>query len=132
MIGIDTNVLIRMIARDDPKQLRQAVAVMQTLTPKQPGWVGISCLLEVVWVLTSRLRVSRDGIANVLDDLLSIDSIVVEQSEVVAGALTQFRRGKAEFADCLIAASAHAAGCKRIVTFDEMAARDAGMDLITS
>lgn len=132
MIGIDANVLIRMIARDDPKQLRQALTVMRSLTPKEPGWIGTACLLEVVWILTSRLRLNRERISKVLDDLLSIDALVIEQGEAVADALSRFRRGKAEFADCLIAASARAAGCLKVVTFDEIAARDAGMELIAS
>jgi predicted nucleic-acid-binding protein len=49
----------------------------------------------------------------------------------VANAVQRFRWGKAEFADCLIAASAQTAGCSRTLTFDRIAARDAGMELIS-
>lgn len=132
MIGLDTNVLIRVIARDDPKQLQQAQTVLESLTPQEPGWVSIACLLEVVWVLTKRLRLNRDGISKILDKLLSTNSLVVEQAQTVAIALARFRLGKADFADCLIAASARTAGCQKVFTFDETAARDAGMELIGS
>ena len=59
-----------------------------------------------------------------------LDSIVVEQDMIVASAVQRFRTTRADFADCLIAASARAAGCARTVTFDRLAARDAGMELI--
>jgi len=58
------------------------------------------------------------------------ETIVVERAETVARALQRYRRGRADFADCLIATSAKAAGCSRTVTFDRIAARDAGMELI--
>jgi predicted nucleic-acid-binding protein len=54
----------------------------------------------------------------------------VEQDLIVATAVQQFRATRADFADCLISASARAAGCTRTVTFDRIAARDAGMELI--
>jgi predicted nucleic-acid-binding protein len=56
--------------------------------------------------------------------------VVVEQAEVLAEAVRRFRFSKVDFADCLIAASARAAGCSKTVTFDHIAARDAGMELI--
>ena len=55
---------------------------------------------------------------------------MVEQAEIIEKALQRYRRGRADFADCLIAASAKAAGCSRTVTFDRIASRDAGMELI--
>jgi len=61
---------------------------------------------------------------------LQVDAIVVERREVVAAATKIFSTTKADFADCLIAASARAAGCVRTVTFDRVAARDAGMVLL--
>jgi predicted nucleic-acid-binding protein len=65
-----------------------------------------------------------------LDKLLSSREIVVEQSEIVRESLNLYRNTRADFADCLIAASAKAAGCSRTVTFDRIAARDAGMELV--
>jgi predicted nucleic-acid-binding protein len=62
--------------------------------------------------------------------LLAQDGVVVEQAEVVALAVQRFRFSRADFADCLIAASAKAAGCTRTVTFDRIAARDADMEIL--
>ena len=130
MIGLDTNVLIRFFAKDDPVQSPKARAFLDSLTVSGPGWIGQGTILELVWVMTSTSRLSRDGIARILGELLARDSIVIEGSEVVEKALQVYRRGKADFADCLIAAGARAAGCHRTVTFDRIAARDAGMELI--
>ncbi|MGD0736386.1 MAG: type II toxin-antitoxin system VapC family toxin [Terracidiphilus sp.] len=130
MIALDTNVLVRFIAQDDPQQSRKADHIMGSLTKENPGWVGVSTILELVWVINSSIRPGRMGIANMITQLLTRDSIVIENAKAVENAVFQFRRGKADFADCLIASSAAAAGCSRTLTFDRIAARDAGMQLI--
>ena len=130
MTGLDTNVLVRYFVKDDPEQTRLAVDLIHTLSPAEPGWVGQAVLLEIVWVVTRLYRVSRDQVIRILDTLLASQDIVVEQDDTVREALRLFRSGHADFADCLIARSAQAAGCSRTVTFDQKAARDAGMELI--
>lgn len=131
MTGLDTNILVRFFAKDDPLQTSKAREALSLLTINDPGWVGVATILELVWVLTSSIRLRRDAVARILAELLMRDTIVVEQSETVAKALLRYRRGNADFADCLIALSAQAAGCTRTVTFDRRAARDAGMELLS-
>ena len=130
MTGLDTNMLVRFFAKDDPLQTPKARAVLSSLTTAEPGWVGVATILELVWVMTSTLGVGRDAVAQILAELLTRETIVVERAETIEKALQRYRRGRADFADCLIAASARAAGCSRTVTFDRIAARDAGMELI--
>jgi len=103
---------------------------MSSLTSADPGWVALPVVLEFVWVLSSKNRARKSSIAAALEQLLAQDAIVVEQAKVVALAVGRFRFSRADFADCLIAVSAKAAGCTRTVTFDRMAARDTGMELI--
>lgn len=131
MIGIDTNVLVRVAVHDDPQQVRHAQRIMRSLSAEDQGWISTVSLLELVWVLTKRYRVPREDAARFLENLLSTDFIVIEDLENVANALALFRHSKADFGDCLIAASARAADCRKIVTFDEVAARDTGMELIS-
>jgi predicted nucleic-acid-binding protein len=128
--GLDTNILIRFFAEDDAIQSQKADAIFASLTIAEPGWVGVVSIQELVWVMTSQKRLDRRGIATVLSQLLTRDEIVIEQANAVQNALQLYRKGKADFADCLIAASARAAGCSRTMTFDRIAARDAGMELI--
>jgi len=130
MTGIDTNILVRFFAKDDPVQTPKAKAMLVSLTSAEPGWVGVATILELVWVMTSSLGVGRDAVAQIIAALLMREEIVVESAETVERALQKYRRGRADFADCLIAASAKAAGCGRVVTFDRIASRDAGMELL--
>jgi predicted nucleic-acid-binding protein len=132
VIGIDTNVLIRLFVRDDPQQLKLARRLLKSLTPQQPGWISLANLLEIEWVLRSVYNHDRAGVARIIDSLLALNTVVVEQPETVARALFYFRKGKAGFTDCLISASAHTAGCTKVVTFDAIAARDSGMELLRS
>jgi predicted nucleic-acid-binding protein len=131
VIGLDTNVLLRFYLKDDEVQSPQARLIMRSLTPNEPGWVGFASILEIAWVLQKKKGASRSQIADVLDMLLSDDVIVVEQSVIVGRAVQRFRFTRAGFADCLVAESARAAGCVRTMTFDEIASRDLGMELVT-
>ena len=130
MTGLDTNVLARFFLQDDPQQSPKADAVMGSLSVAEPGWIGLASILELVWVISSQKRLDRRGITTILSQLLTREEIVVEQAGIVQSALLLYRIGNGDFADCLIASSAKAAGCIRTVTFDRKAARDAGMQLI--
>jgi predicted nucleic-acid-binding protein len=131
VIGLDTNVVVRYFGQDDARQSVQADAIFDSLTAENPGWVGLAAILELVWVMTSIKGAGRLVIADTLEQLLAMEAMAVEQASTVANAVQRFRWGKAEFADCLIAASAQTAGCSRTLTFDRIAARDAGMELIS-
>jgi predicted nucleic-acid-binding protein len=128
--GLDTNILARFFLQDDPLQSPKADKIMGSLTLEEKGWVGVATILELIWILSRKNRIDHSGITAILNQLLARVEIEVEQSITVMTAVQQFRNGKADFADCLIAASAKAAGCSRTVTFDRIAARDAGMELI--
>ena len=130
MTGLDTNILARFFLQDDPLQSPKADAIMGALSLSEPGWIGMATVLELVWVLSTKNRIDRTGITKILSHLLTREEIVIEQSNILQTALQLYRNGNADFADCLIAASARAAGCSRTVTFDRIAARDAGMELI--
>lgn len=130
MIGLDTNVLLRSVLNDDPQQSRRANAIFDSLTVDEPGWVGLTNLIEMVWVLTRMVHLDRGVVSRIVNNVLALDTIVLEQPGIVARALERYSRGKADFADCVIAVSAEAAGCTKTLTFDRIAARDAGMELI--
>ena len=130
MTGLDTNILARFFLQDDPLQSPKADAIMGALSLSEPGWIGMATVLELVWVLSTKNRIDRTGITKILSHLLTREEIVIEQSNILQTALQLYRNGNADFADCLIAASARAAGCSRTVTFDRIAARDAGMELV--
>lgn len=130
MIGLDTNVLVRYVMQDDPKQSPKATRLIESLTPEAAGFVPLVALSELAWVLSSCYDLSREQVAKALDALLRAKEIVLDRAEHVAQALRLFRATSADFADCLIERTACAAGCERTMTFDKGAAQDAGMTLI--
>jgi predicted nucleic-acid-binding protein len=130
MIGLDTNILVRYFIKDDPEQTRLAVNLIYSLSPTEPGWIGLAIFMELDWVMNNVLKVKKDRVVEIFDILLASQELVVENAETVQEALHLYRSRNTDFADCLIAASAKAAGCSRTLTFDHRAARDAGMELV--
>ncbi|MBW4053264.1 MAG: type II toxin-antitoxin system VapC family toxin [Proteobacteria bacterium] len=131
MIGLDTNVLVRYVMQDDPRQSLKASKLIESLTSEARGFVPLVALIELVWVLTSCYELTRDQVAQALDGLLRAKEIVLERAEQVSQALRIFGANGADFADCLIERTAAAAGCGKTMTFDTGAAKLAAMTLIT-
>jgi predicted nucleic-acid-binding protein len=134
MIGLDTNVLVRYLALDDPKQATRATRLIeQELSVSEPGFISLVVLAELCWVLARLYRASQEEIKQTVDDLLATPQFHLERREVVQSAVQRAKGGqtsKGDFVDALIAQTAQAEGCSHIVTFDKAAARGAGMKLL--
>ncbi|ROZ66227.1 PIN domain-containing protein [Ramlibacter sp. WS9] len=134
MIGLDTNVLVRYLAQDGPKQALQATRLIEhELTAATPGFISLVVLAELCWVLTRLYGASPDEIKQTVEDLLGTPQFHVERREVVQAAVRRAKGGKtskAGFVDALITQAAEAEGCSHTVTFDKAAVRGAGMTLL--
>ena len=130
MVGLDTNVLVRYIAQDDPKQSAQATKLIESLSAAEPGFIASVVLVEAMWVMEDVYAANRERLGEIVEALLEAEALVVESAEHAWRALASFRKGKADFADCLIARICAAEGCAVTWTFDKAAARDGGMKLI--
>ncbi len=130
MIGLDTNVIVRYVVQDDPAQTAAATRVIDSLSAENPGFVSLVVVAELAWVLDFSYQAKQEKIERVLQTLLESKEIIVEQAETVVHALRLFRAGGANFVDFLIERSGHAAGCDHTFTFDQKAARSAGMRLL--
>jgi len=130
MIGLDTNVLVRYVAQDDPKQSPMATRLIESLTADARGYVSVVSVVELVWVLTDCYALTKGELCEVLGTLLRTKEIAVAHADTVWQALRMFKEGKADFADCLIERFANAAGCGYTSTFDRDAAKHCGMRLI--
>lgn len=130
MTGLDTNILVRFFAQDAPDQSRRANELLRSLTPEAPGFVSLVSLTELIWVLRCHYSASKPQLIRWLTQLLDSPELVVEAQTVVAQALHRFVSTKADFADCLIERSGHHGGCGATVTFDQNAAKFAGMKLL--
>ncbi len=130
MIGLDTNVLVRYIMQDDPKQSAKATQLIESLDSDSPGFVTIVSVIELYWVLTSCYALSNVQVKQALEALLRTKQILVDRADQVMRALRVFADGKSDFADCLIERTAAGAGCTGTMTFDTGAAKHAGMTLV--
>jgi len=129
MIGLDTNILVRFVAQDDPVNSPRANAIMKSLSAEEPGWIAVTVIAEFVWVMTRTFRISRTDVYSMLDMFLTWPDIVIEQVDLVRKAANLFLNGKAEFTDYLVSCAGQAAGCSHTLTFDKKAAKSAGMTL---
>ena len=103
MIGLDTNVLVRYIAQDDPKQTAMAVQLIENeCSEARPGFVTAVALAELVWVLEECYRSAKAEIIAVLQRILRTRQLVVEEAEIVWKAMRLFEASRSDFADCLI------------------------------
>ena len=123
MIALDTNVLVRFLVDDEPRQARTARKFLERLSGEQPGFVCREVVVELVWVLERTYGFSRERIAEVLDALIATEELQIEASDDVARAALQYGRGGAGFSDLMIAAAAQRAGAQTLYTFDRKAAQ---------
>jgi predicted nucleic-acid-binding protein len=114
MSAVDTNVLVRLVTRDDAKQVARAEAFV-----KKGAWVSHLVLAEATWVLTTVYELRPPAIARMVEMLLDHDKLMLEHPDAVAAALAQYRRRPAVgFSDCLIVEMARKAGHLPLGTFD--------------
>jgi predicted nucleic-acid-binding protein len=130
MIGLDTNVLVRYVTGDDAAQSAAAVRIMHSLASDHQGFVSLLVMAEMVWVLESAYDFDKAEILQVLEPLLQSKELVIERSDIVWQSLRCFSSSNADFADCLIERSGHAAGCAHTLTYDKTATAGTGMRLL--
>jgi predicted nucleic-acid-binding protein len=131
MTGLDTNVLARYLTEDEPVQSRRAADVISTASARgQRCFISAIVLCELSWVLRSAYRISQAELILTLDRILGTTQFVVGDKDIVRKALDQYRAGKADFADYVIGALHHDAGCRRTVTFDRRLRGQAGFQVI--
>ena len=124
MIGLDTNILVRYLTFDDAVQSPRAAQLIERHhTREDPGFVSLVTITEIAWVLRSTYEFTAVQIADAIDRMLQIESLVVQNQREVLLATDAFRSGIASFDDALIAALGRWAGCSHSVTFDRKAAR---------
>src|SRR5690348_5561534 len=105
MIGLDTNVLVRYIAQDDPVQSKIATDFIEgRLSASAPGFISIVAMTETAWVLERAYRLSGEEVARVIERTLQTEVLVVESEQEVFTATIALKEGRGSFADALIAA----------------------------
>jgi len=120
MIGLDTNVLVRYLVRDDEKQVEEVERwLRESEAEGEPLHLDVIVLCEMVWVLTSVYQRERDEIAMALGELMKAEQLSIADRHLVHRALKQYRIGPGDFSDYLIGERNLAAGCRATKTFDK-------------
>lgn len=127
MIGLDTNVLVRFLVRDDEMQFARARRFLRRRTGKgEPVLINLLVLLETEWVLRSRYALSKSEIVGAFSGLLDAAELLFEDEASLEQALYMWKDSSAQFADCLIGARNWALECRATASFDNKALRVPG------
>ncbi|MEI3844678.1 MULTISPECIES: PIN domain-containing protein [unclassified Microbacterium] len=131
LVGLDTNVIVRYLVRDDEQQFEAAAEVIESLTAERPGFVTTVTLAELYWVLRRAYRIPRSDCLTAIRRLVEIEVFEFEDGEGVVRALDLAGDG-ADLADALIQTTFQQFGAIEAVTFDRGAAQSMGWRLIGS
>jgi predicted nucleic-acid-binding protein len=129
--GLDTNILVRYLAADEPRQFAAAERIIEECRRnEEPLYLTDIVLCELVWVLSRLYRQTKPQIAAHLEQILSTAQFSIEHDSLVRTALRSWRSGKGDFSDHLIGQIGHHAGCHDTVTFDRDLRHAAGFSVI--
>ncbi len=120
MIGLDINVVLRLIDSSDPKQQARADALVRAQS-LDGCFVNSVVLCEIAWTLARSYKRPRAEIAERLETLLEAPEFIIASPDEAARALTRYRKGSADFADYFLGEINRSAGCAITATFDEAA-----------
>jgi predicted nucleic-acid-binding protein len=124
MLGVDTNVLVRFLVRDDVAQFEKArKLIKREVAAGRCVFVSQLVLLETEWVLRSRYSLPKNVIIEAISGLLDAADIRFEDEPTIEEALFICKDTTADFADCLIGAKNRRLGCRATVTFDTKASK---------
>lgn len=127
MLGIDTNVLVRFLVRDEERQFARAQRLLRREAERgEPVFVSQLVLLETEWVLRSRYGLSKAEILGAFSGLLESAELHIEGEPSVEQALFIWKDSAAEFADCLIGMRHLELGCQATASFDQRALKLSG------
>jgi predicted nucleic-acid-binding protein len=124
MLGIDTNVLVRFLVRDNEAQFEKAQRLIRRDTANDDDiFISLVVLAETEWVLRTRYRLNKENILGAVSGLLDAAEVEFEDEAAVEEAVAVWEDTAADFADCLIGAHNRRSGCRSTATFDVNAAK---------
>jgi predicted nucleic-acid-binding protein len=124
MLGVDTNVLVRFLVRDDEVQFERArKLIKREIAAGRRVFVSQLVLLETEWVLRSRYSLPKNLIIEAISGLLDAADVRFEDEPAIEEALFIWKDATADFADCLIGAKNRRLGCRATATFDLKASK---------
>ena len=125
MIGLDTNLLVRYIVQDDPKQSKKAERIIEfNCSNENPGWISMIVLCEFVWVIQGAYDYPKDVVISILYKILSTTELQIENVSIIREALKMFEKENLDFADAIIGCFNNSFECSTTYTFDKKASKN--------
>jgi predicted nucleic-acid-binding protein len=118
MIGLDTNVLLRLFVEDDAAQSDRARRHVGAMTVDEPCVINSVVFAEFAWALAKKMKQKRTEVARLLEAVLSADDLHIPDRRAAERALAAYRSGKADFPDYFLAEINLELGCASTATFD--------------
>ena len=133
MRALDTNVLVRYLTADDPRQTQAVDRLFEACERSgEQLFLSILVLCETAWVLIRCYKQTKPTIIETLERILEAGLFVVEKDDLARRSIEDYRGGKGDFSDYVIGNLAHAAGCSATVTFDRTLAGAREFTLLAS
>jgi len=132
MIGLDTNVLVRYVLRDDVQQAEVVDKLIEKCIAEHVLIViSLLTLQETEWVLRACAKIDKTSIIALFKALLESADVVIETEDILEEALFHFENSNVDFSDCLMVAKYQHLTCDYMVTFDSKAAKIEGAVLLS-
>lgn len=117
MIGLDTNILVRFLVKDDEKQYKKVYELFSH--DKVTFMIPYPVLVEMMWVLENSYGYKKEQLSLILEEFNNSKNFFYPNRSIVKKALEDYKNGSADFADCLIGALNKEHNCKTTYTFDK-------------
>lgn len=133
MIGIDTNVLVRYITQDDELQAIAATEFIENCcSTGSKIFINHIVICELVWVLKKCYKLSKPKTINTIEYILKIAQFSLENPQIIWQALSDYKKGAADFADYVVGRTNKFHSCDETVTFDQKAGKSKGFKLLST
>ena len=133
MIGIDINILVRYITQDDELQSGVATEFIENYCSNgNKIFVNHLVICELVWVLKKCYKLSKPKTINVIEHILQVSQFSIENAQVIWQALTDYKRGSADFADYVVGRTNIFNNCEETITFDKKTSKSKGFALLST
>ena len=130
MVAFDTNVVVRLLLRDDAVQAKKAEQAFLRHARGDGVFLPLVVLVETAWVLSYTFELDRKAIHEHLRSLIRTRGVVVDEADLVQDALDAYLNGSADFADYVILTTTRRAGCRALLTFDRRLGKEAGVSAV--
>jgi predicted nucleic-acid-binding protein len=132
MIGVDTNILLRLYVADDHRQHEVAATFFGQRSEDSPAFISLIVFVEFIWSLTRTYKYSWESVYSLVAALTAARDIVIEREQVVVDAMALAIENNVGFVDAIVAATHEAQGGGTTMTFDKKAAsRIPSMELLS-